>query len=184
MQNKYKDWIDRFGNHVDEQLGVEIRQKVLTQCKSCHNISDDKDMAQCVKEVMDQFDQVVLDKEKQYRVMETMGNLCFNNFFAKIAEDIKKNSEGIAGIIQNLNKMSGGEYFKLEENKVLATFNQCLCQVGVKETEEPISKTYCSCSLGWMKSLFKILLDKPCNVKMLESIVSGGKTCNFVINLE
>ena len=184
MDNKYEDWIERFGNLLDGQLGGETKQKVLDQCTSCKKISNDEEMAQCVKEIMDQFDQVVADKDRRHSVMETMGNICFNNFFAKIAEDVKKKSEGTAEVIQNINKMSGGEYFKLKENKVYATFNQCLCQVGVKETEEPISKTYCSCSLGWMRSLFNILLDKPFKVEMIESIVSGGKSCQFVIDLE
>ena len=182
MENKYIGWIESFGSVVDDQLGFETKQKVLDQCKSCQQISDDKEMARCVKEVMIQFDQVVSDKEKRFSVMETMGNACFNRFFVKIAGDIKKKSNGIAEIIQNLNKASGAEHFKLEDNKIYATFNQCLCQIGVKETEEPISKTYCSCSLGWMKSLFKTLLDKPFKVELLDSIVIGGNICHFVIN--
>lgn len=182
MENKYKGWIENFDRVVDDQLGEETKLKVLDQCKSCQQISDDKEMARCVKEVMNQFDRVVSDKEKRYCVMETMGNTCFNNFFSRIAEDIRKKSNGIAEIIQKLNKASGAEHFKLEDNKIYATFNQCLCQIGVRETEEPISKTYCSCSLGWMKSLFKTLLDKPFNVELLDSIVSGGNICHFVIN--
>ncbi len=105
MENKYKGWIEGFGSVVDDQLGVETKQKVLDQCNSCHKISNDREMAQCVKEVMNKFDQVV-SKEKRYVVMETMGNTCFNNFFVKIAEDVKKKSNGIAEIIQNLNNVS------------------------------------------------------------------------------
>ncbi|MHA2471651.1 MAG: hypothetical protein ACXAES_00300 [Promethearchaeota archaeon] len=65
MQNKYQGWIEGFGNVVDEQLGVETKEKVLQQCISCQKISNDDDMAQCIKEVMIQFDQVVPDKEKR-----------------------------------------------------------------------------------------------------------------------
>jgi hypothetical protein len=184
MENKYRDWIERFGTLVDNQLGEEIKKKVLVQCISCQKISNDKEMAKYVKEVMIQFDQEVPDSEKRYGVMEAMGNICFHNFFGKIAEDIKKKSDGIVELIHNINKMSGGEYFKLEDNKIYAKFNLCLCQVGVKETEEPIPKTYCNCSLGWMKGLFNTLLDKPFDVEMLDSIVSGGKSCQFVISLE
>ena len=184
MENKYKGWIESFGKVVDEQLGAETKQKVLDQCTSCQKITNDKEMAQCVKDVMIKFDHIVLDKEKRYNVMEKMGNTCFNSFFAKVAEDLKKQSNGIPEIIQNLNKASGAEYFKLKDDKVYATFNKCLCQIGVKETVEPISKTYCSCSLGWMKSLFKTILDMPFKVELVDSIVGGGKTCHFVINLE
>ncbi|MFW9942903.1 MAG: hypothetical protein ACFFFT_17845 [Candidatus Thorarchaeota archaeon] len=184
MKNKYEGWIEGFGIEVGNQLGTETKQKVLDQCKSCQQISNDKEMAQCVKEIMIKFDQVVPDKEKRENIMEMLGNTCFNNYFGKIAEDIKKKSNGLAELIQNINNLSGGDHFKLGDNKIYATLNQCLCQVGVKETEEPISKTYCSCSLGWMKSLFKTVLDKSFTVELLESIVSGGTNCRFVINLE
>ncbi|MBY8991929.1 MAG: hypothetical protein KGD58_14390 [Candidatus Lokiarchaeota archaeon] len=182
MENKYKGWIEGFGSVVDDQLGVGTKQKVLDQCNLCQTISNDKEMALCVKEVMMIFDKIVKDEEKRYNVMGTLGNTCFNNFFVKIAEGIKKKSNGIVEIIKNLNISSGAEYFKLEDNKIYATFNQCLCQLGVREAEEPISKTYCSCSLGWMKSLFNTILDTPFTVELLESIVSGGKTCHFAIN--
>lgn len=184
MENKYKGWIEGFGHIVTDQLGKNTKEKVLDQCESCRTISNDKEMALCVKEVMKKFDQAVPEEEKRYNVMQTMGNYCFINFFAKTAEDVKSKSKGIADAIQNLNNLMGGEHFKLESNKVYSTLNQCFCQIGVKETEVPISKTYCNCSLGWMKSLFKTLLDKPVEVQILESIVSGGKACRFVINLE
>ncbi|MFX0082727.1 MAG: DUF6144 family protein [Candidatus Hodarchaeota archaeon] len=183
MEDKYKGWIEDFGSVVNDQLGEETKQKVLDQCKSCQKISNDKEMAQCIQEVMIKFDKVVSDKEKRYNIMETLGNTCFNRFFVKIAGDIKKKSNEIDEIIQNINKASGAEYFKLEDNKIYATFNQCLCQIGVREAEEPISKTYCSCSLGWMKSLFNMILDNPFKVELIDSIVSGGKSCQFIIDL-
>jgi len=68
MENKYKGWIEGFGSVVGNQLGVETKQKVLDQCKMCQQISNDKDMAQCVKDVMIKFDQVVSDKEKRERL--------------------------------------------------------------------------------------------------------------------
>jgi hypothetical protein len=183
MQSKYSGWIEGFGYVVTDQLGKDTKEKILSQCKTCQGISSDKEMAICVKEIMNKFDEVVLEKNKRDNVMETMGTYCFSNYFAKTAEDIKKKSTGIEEMINNLNNLVGGEHFKLEDNKVHATLNQCYCQIGVKETEEPISKTYCNCSLGWMKSLFKTLLGKPVEVEILDSIVSGGNACRFVINL-
>ncbi len=184
MKEKYKGWIDGFGYLVAEQLGDDTKEKVLKPCVSCQTISNDKEMANCVKEVMESFDQVVPQEEMRKSVMESMGNYCYNNFFAKTAKEVKEKTNSITEAIQSLNTMMGGEHFKIEGKKVYSTLNQCFCQIGVKETEEPISKTYCNCSLGWMKSLFKTLLDKPIDVEILDSIVSGGKACRFVINLE
>ncbi|MBN1217160.1 MAG: hypothetical protein JXA99_17200 [Candidatus Lokiarchaeota archaeon] len=56
--------------------------------------------------------------------------------------------------------------------------------MGVGESKEPISKTYCNCSLGWITSLFSALLDKPIKAKLLEAIVSGGNVCRFIISLD
>jgi len=184
MEDKYKGWIEGFSSVVKDQLGSDTKDKILSQCQSCQTISNDKEMGLCVKEVMDTFDQVVPEQEKRRNVMETMGNYCYNTFFSKTAEEIKKKSKGIEEIIQNLNKLVGGEHFKLEGNKLYSTLNQCFCQVGVKEIKEPISKTYCNCSLGWMKSLFQTLLERDVEVEILESIVSGGSACKFVISLD
>ena len=184
MEDKYKGWIDGFGHIVSDQLGSDTRDKILNQCQSCQTITNDKEMGLCIKEVMSTFDQVVIDQDRRRHVMETMGNYCYKNFFAKTAEDVKKMSKGIEETVQNLNKFVGGEYFKLGENKIYSTLNQCFCQIGVKEVEEPISITYCNCSLGWMKSLFQTLLDRSVDVEILESIVSGGNACRFVINLD
>jgi len=182
MENKYASWIIRFGSLLDDHLGGETRQKVLDQCNMYQEISNNKDMAHCVKEVMVQFDHVVPEKEKRYGIMEEMGKMCFKKYLVKTAESVKKKSNNIVEITQNLNILTGGEYYKLKDNKVYATFNQCVCPIGVKETEKLISKTYCNCSLGWMKSLFKTLLDKSVKVELIESIISGGKTCQFVIH--
>ncbi|MBY9004148.1 MAG: hypothetical protein KGD73_09280 [Candidatus Lokiarchaeota archaeon] len=184
MQDKYKGWIEGFGNVVTEQIGKDTKEKVLDQCTACQAISNDKEMAICVKEVMNKFDKIVPEKERRENVMETMGNYCFSSFFEKTANEVKEKSNGLEEAIQNLNNLMGGEHFKLEDKKVYSTLNQCFCQIGVKETEEPISKTYCNCSLGWMKSLFNTLLDRSVEVMILESIVSGGEACRFVINLE
>ena len=184
MINKYKGWIEGFGYVVADQLGKDTKENILDQCTTCQGISSDKEMAIFIKEIMNKFDEIVPEKGKRDGVMETMGTYCFSNYFAKTAEDIKKKSSGIEEIIKNLNNLVGGEHFKLKDNEIYATLNQCYCQIGVKETEEPISKTYCNCSLGWMKSLFKTLLDKSVKVEILDSIVSGGNACRFVINLE
>ena len=103
MENKYTGWREGFGSVLDDQLGVETQQKVLDQCKFCQKISNDKDMAKCVKGIMIQFDQVVPYKEKRYGVMEKMGKFCFNKYFAKTAELVKEKSNKIAELTQNLN---------------------------------------------------------------------------------
>ena len=70
MENKYKGWIEGFGQVVTDQLGKDIKEKVFGQCESCQTVSSDKEMALCVKEVMNKFDQAVPEDEKRYNVID------------------------------------------------------------------------------------------------------------------
>jgi len=184
MDKKYEDWFEGFKTIVSEQIGPHIYDSLMDGCNKCKFITIDHEMASCVKELMERFDTVVEEKKQKKKVMETMGYYCFQNHFLKRALQVKDQSKGIEEIIKNLNKVIGDEeYFKLEDNKIKAKFNHCYCHIGVQETKEPIPKTYCYCSLGWLKELFKVLLEKDVEVEMLETIVSGGKACQFIIDL-
>ncbi|MEJ2295896.1 MAG: DUF6144 family protein [Candidatus Lokiarchaeota archaeon] len=142
-------------------------------------------MASCVKEVMEHFDILVEEKENRKKVMEMMGYYCFENNFLKRTLQVKNQSKSIEEIIKNLNQIIGDEeYFKLKENSIEIKFKQCYCHVGVQVAKESISETYCYCSLGWLKDLFKVLLERDVKVDMIETIVSGGNACHFVIHLD
>lgn len=183
MEDKYKGWLEGFGNAVSNQLGSNIRDEIIEKCEKCESVSNDSEMAVCVKEVMERFDNIVEDESKRYNVMETLGNQCVQNFL-KVAEEVKNKSKNEDEIVKNLNEKLGAELFKLDGRKIHSTLNRCFCHWGVKETKVPISKTYCHCSLGWMKSLFKTLLDKPVEVDLIQSVITGSNSCKFVIHLE
>ena len=185
MEEKYHDWFEGFKTIVSEQLGSGTYEEVTKDCTKCKSITNDLEMAGCVKELMENFDNIVDKKEKRSGVMETMGFYCFQNHFLQRALQVKDQSKGIEEIVVNLNKIIGDEeYFKLKGNVIVAKFNKCYCHIGVQVAKEPIPETYCYCSLGWLKDLFKVLLEKDVKVNMLETIVSGGKACEFVIHLD
>jgi predicted hydrocarbon binding protein len=185
LDEKYKEWLNGFRTIVSEQIGKKTYEKIAKNCAKCKSVANDSEMADCVKEIMENFDNVVDNKEKRTDVMETMGYYCFQNHFLERALQVKDQSKGLEDIIKNLNQVIGDEeYFKVKGNTILAKFNQCYCHIGVQVAKEPISETYCYCSLGWLKDLFKILLEKDVKIEMLESIVSGGKSCEFIIHLD
>lgn len=182
MVEKYKGWFEDFSNVISDQLGTSIRDEILDKCACCHKVSNDSEMAVCVKEVMERFDSLVEDENKRYSVMETLGVECVKNFL-KVAEEVKKNSKGVEEIVKNLNEKLGAELFKLVGKEIHSKLDKCFCHWGVKETKEPISVTYCHCSLGWMKTLFKTLLDKPVKVDLIQSVITGADSCRFIIHL-
>ena len=46
------------------------------------------------------------------------------------------------------------------------------------------TKSYCDCSLGWQKYMFEIVFGKPVEVRHIETILRGGKTCRFEIKIK
>ncbi|TFF83902.1 MAG: hypothetical protein EU552_02135 [Promethearchaeota archaeon] len=185
MDKKYEDWFEGFRTIVSEKLGTQIYDDVMNDCMRCKSVKSDLEMATCIKQLMENFDNVVEEKDKRGDVMETMGYYCFQNHFLQRALKVKAESKGIEEIIKNLNQIIGEEeFFTLKENIIEAKFDKCYCHIGVQVAEENLPKTYCYCSLGWLKDLFKILLEKDVKVDMLQTIVSGGDACEFIIHLD
>ncbi len=59
---------------------------------------------------------------------------------------------------------------------LLLCYPECYCAC-VRRAEEPISRTWCLCTLGHVKSLFYQVLDREVEVRLLESIKTGGTRC-------
>jgi predicted hydrocarbon binding protein len=59
---------------------------------------------------------------------------------------------------------------------------KCFCSL-VNATEEKISLTYCHCSKGFVKKLWESVLERPVEVSLIQSVISGAKECKFAIQL-
>jgi len=44
--------------------------------------------------------------------------------------------------------------------------------------------TYCYCGAGHIKQFFESAFEKTVDVKILESVMTGAKTCKFIISIE
>ena len=74
--------------------------------------------------------------------------------------------------------------FKHDKEKMVITLlgketTECFCPF-VKESL--MSPDFCNCSLGWHQHIFSTLIGKPVKVEIIESVLRGGKSCNFVID--
>jgi predicted hydrocarbon binding protein len=113
-------------------------------------------------------------------IMEKCGRDCFNQH--KLAKQLKQKTLSIEEIIKILNK--GSVSIKIEDkNTIIAEYSMCFCHV-VKKTKNIFhSDTYCHCSVGWWKGLFEAVLEKPVVVNLVQTIITGGKTCKFIIHI-
>ncbi len=70
------------------------------------------------------------------------------------------------------------KYVSLEavEDGLLFIYPECYCSC-VKRVPEPISRTWCLCTLGHIRGLMSQVLDREPQVELLETIKSGGERC-------
>ena len=83
--------------------------------------------------------------------------------------------------IEKLNSIRGYT-FKLKNNHtIVGGYDKCYCGL-VNKTKKPFNDlTYCYCGVGHIKQFFESALEKPIEVELLQSVITGAMSCEFVI---
>ncbi len=118
-------------------------------------------------------------------IMKSCGMMCCGISSRRIAGQIRQESNSLKEIIQKLNKgrLGGGRLKLKNKNTITGGYDRCYCGM-VSKTRTPFPDlTYCNCSTGWYKQLFETALGRPVSVKIIRSIISGSKTCEFTIKI-
>ena len=116
-------------------------------------------------------------------IMEACGRRCIGSSVLEKARRVKQDAHDLDDLLDRLNQAHlGGGKLKREGKVIHASYERCYCG-SVKQTQEPFSAVYCHCSCGWYKELFETILEKPVEVKLIESIIQGAQTCRFEIRL-
>jgi predicted hydrocarbon binding protein len=116
-------------------------------------------------------------------IMENCGRMCIGKSTLKRAMELKKTANDLDEFLNKLNKQGiGGGYLQRKGKQIIARYDRCYCG-WVSKSKDPIPLTYCFCSAGWYKELFEKSLGRSANVTVIQSIISGAKTCRFIIDL-
>ena len=171
--------IGRFANNVKKETNSIVFQKVMDGIEEFESTTDKAKKAKWMQEAIKRLENTV-EREESINIMEKCGRECFNQH--QLAKQLKEKPKSIEEIIGRLNK--GSVTLRMEDkNTIIAEYHICLCHI-VKQTKEPFpTDTYCHCSVGWWKQLFESALKKTIKVELVHSIISGAKTCKFLIHI-
>jgi len=122
-----------------------------------------------------------VDKETRAKVLEQCGRQCQSQSFIKKARNIYQKSENINEFLDRFGQVY--KHLHKEGDSVYIIYPKCYCSFVNKIPPEKLSATYCNCSRGWAKALFKGALGRSVEVIMEESIMKGDKQCKFKIIL-
>jgi predicted hydrocarbon binding protein len=113
-------------------------------------------------------------------IMKQCGGECFNRH--QLARRLTTESLSVDDIIRILNRGSVSVK-RTGPGTITTEYQICLCHI-VKRTRTPFpSNTYCHCSVGWWQRLFESALKKPVTVELVQSIISGADSCQFIIRI-
>lgn len=131
-----------------------------------------------VKDLIDQADTQLTEAQRQ-ALLEARGRSCAKAGAARRAASLKgKLDEWLA----DLQKHMGPDAAKRTDDLVTVTYPRCLCPL-VADFEEPLSRSYCFCSAGWLKEIYETVSGGPVSVEILETVKRGGSRCRFEVKL-
>ena len=132
-----------------------------------------------------------LGRDNAQEIMLACGQKCCGESHRKLARQYWQESKNLKEFIDKLNNhiyrgqvsgIAGGRLKVKDAHTITGGYDQCYCG-QVKHTTEPFpNDIYCHCAAGWLKMLFESAFEKPVNVKMIQSILNGADSCEFLIN--
>jgi hypothetical protein len=131
-----------------------------------------------VKDFMDHVDGQLAEPQR-VQLMQARGRSCARGGPARVAEAHKGD---VDAFVAEMAKQMGPDGMRREGSVVKVRYPQCYCPL-VSELKEPLSATYCECSIGWLKELFETASGKPVRVAALETVKRGGSACRFEVTL-
>ena len=76
----------------------------------------------------------------------------------------------------------GKDNLDVEDDTVRWGYSRCYCGL-VADSSARLPKTYCFCSVGWVREVFDTVAQKPVRVELIQSIKQGAPSCWFLVKL-
>ncbi len=133
-----------------------------------------------------------LDPATRKKVMMANGKACYMNWIKESKQQVKPITlEQLKAWVEK-NSQDGS--YRIEGNTIHFQYENaaetgqaspegaCLCPL-VESKPAGLSSTYCLCSVGYVKVMHELLLNRPVEVELTDSVLMGGKRCRFKITV-
>jgi predicted hydrocarbon binding protein len=186
--------IKAIGECVEQFAGEAVAKKVMEGSERITGKTGKTEIAELVKGAMERMD-ALLDEDTRVQIMMNCGYNCAE-VNKRVIEQAKARSKKCKSINEFLEAevqkpmsgtrlvREGNTLYQYYTPKTFAKSLRCYCGLlrGLP-ADEMISMTYCNCSKGFVKKLWESVLEKPVEVEIIQSAVSGAEECEFAIHL-
>ena len=182
--------IEGFAGYLDFMVAdKDVKMKVLEGIEKINANSSEGEVVRWYQGAMERLDAMV-DERTGALVMEHCGFSCARGNKSHIDAGVKTRKkytsidEYLEGEAKALSIVREGNII-IQTYKPQATFNvRCYCSlIRGLPADETISLTYCNCSKGFVKKLWEAVLEKPVQVELMQSVMSGAPNCKFRVHM-
>lgn len=155
------------------------RQELLVGCEAYADCTTPVQKAAFIKQLLARFEQVA-DQAAIMATLEQCGRGCLGASLGPRARALRTDAADLEAWIARLNEQHiGGGRLRLEGQQIHVQYERCYCGSVSKGKQMPFSTCYCSA--GWLKALFEQALETPVTVEIVQTVLRGGPTCDFLI---
>lgn len=171
------NWLHNLHKGIKFKFKDELH-KIPNDNNCLNHFSNQKDKLRCAHNVISKIK--LIDEDRSREVLEECGKSCISQLTLNRIIEEKDNFENLDQLLLALNSfgVGGGNLYK-KGNKVYASYKACGCFIS--ELNKDIH--LCNCSRGWFLKLFETILGKEVQVELIQSIIGGSETCEFVIHI-
>jgi hypothetical protein len=171
--------INKYKQVTDESLPNAIAAKLLSYSETANYHEKVEIIAKTVEHLIGSK-----NRHTTKMIMAKCGADCIGNAIIAKAKSIYSKYHDLYDFVDKLNQNHiGGGRLIYSNGIIKGGYNKCYCG-SVSKSGKLLPIEYCYCSAGWYKQLFEEILSRNIEVKVLNSIISGSKTCDFEIRIK
>ncbi len=194
MTNKITGQINEIGQNVENLANYDVRVKVMEGSDKILSSSDQAKVAEWTKAVIARLD-ILTDEVTRTQIMLNCGYNCIlvnQRPLVNAKSRRAKFSDEDAFLEAEVRKPPRGMRFERQGKSLIQYYTplsfgagmRCYCSLmrGLP-VDQTASLTYCQCSRGFVQKYWEEILNRPVEVDLVESAISGAEECKFVIHL-
>jgi len=122
-----------------------------------------------------------LDEQSMSKIFEEVGRFCA----AENSKEFEKFKNNLEGFLEESKKIWTDNFEYDKDTQTIHLYGKKGLGCGCPFADKAITPAVlCNCSIGFAKEQFKILLGKPVDVAVEESVLRGGERCTFEIRVK
>ena len=164
---------------ISEESGEDVLNELFQDYKTSLK---GKQLSEWVLNMIKKLEQKI-GTENTINIIEKDGRKSCGNGFKNTIRKLKGKSNTIKEFVENLlNHYRRSSFFQFIDNNTIVGGHD-KCYMMIKSATKPIdSKMYCHFCVGHGKEFYEAAFQKPVDVEIIETVMTGGDACKFKFN--